>query len=212
MKVLLKQDMERLGRMGEIVEVAAGYARNYLIPRGLAVGVTRGTVKDIAEQKRVLEVKAARVRESLEALAAKMGEHKVVIKARCSASGRLFGSVTSRQLAQELEAITGQPVDRHKIHMEDKIRKVGTYHALVKLHPDVQVDLEFEVEGEGFITEEPPEEPTEAERSAAAEDSTDQVAEDSGAPTAEETGEGKTGEAGEGDSPEPAEEKRPVGE
>lgn len=141
--------------MGEVVDVAGGYARNFLVPRGLAVEVTRGRVKDIDEQKKVLEVKAARQREQVQALADKVSGKQVVIKARCSASGKLFGSITNRQLATAIAEQTGEEVDRHKIVMDDRIRSVGTYHALIKLHPDVELDLEFEVEGEGFVAEEP---------------------------------------------------------
>ena len=156
MKVLLKQDIERVGRMGEVKEVASGYARNYLIPRGLAVGVTRGTVKDIAEQKKVLDVKAARQREQLQGVAEKVASKPLVITARCSASGKLFGSITNRQVALAIQEATGEEVDRHKIHVDDRIRAVGQYKAVIKLHPDVETEVEFEVQGEGFEAEEPP--------------------------------------------------------
>lgn len=162
MKVLLKQNIDRVGRMGEIVEVAGGYARNFLIPRGLAVGVTRGTVKDIAEQKKVLEVKAERQREQVKSVAEKITSKPVVITARCSASGKLFGSVTNRQVADAIAQATGEEIDRHKIHIDDRIRAVGTYKSVIKLHPDVEVECEFEVAGEGFVAEEPPEEEAEA--------------------------------------------------
>jgi len=155
LKVLLKQDIDRVGRMGELVNVAGGYARNYLVPRGLAVEVTRGRMKEIEEQKKVLEVRAARHREQVQALADKVVSKRVAIKARCSATGKLFGSITNRQVAQAIAEQTGEDVDRHKIIIDDRIRAVGTYHALIKLHPDVEIDLEFEVEGEGFVAEEP---------------------------------------------------------
>ena len=158
MKVLLKQDIEPLGRMGEVVEVARGYARNYLIPRGLAVGVTRGGLKDIKEQQRVLEIKAERERERLQGVAEKITGKRIAVKARCSATGKLFGSITGRQLASEIEAVTGEEVDRHKLVFDERVRTVGIHHALLKLHPDVHIDIEFEVEGEGFVAEEPVEE------------------------------------------------------
>lgn len=156
MKVLLKQDIERVGRMGEVKEVASGYARNFLIPRGLAVGVTRGTMKDIAEQKKVLEVKAERRREQLQGVAEKIAAKPLVITARCSASGKLFGSITNRQVAAAIQEATGEEIDRHKIHVDDRIRAVGGYKAPIKLHPDVEIEVEFEVKGEGFVAEEPP--------------------------------------------------------
>jgi large subunit ribosomal protein L9 len=161
-KVLLNQDIDRVGRMGEVINVASGYARNYLIPRGLAVGVTRGTVKDIEEQKKVLKVKAERQREQLASVGEKIMAKPLVIKARCSASGKLFGSITNRQLADAVKEATGEEVDRHKIHVDEKIRSAGTYTALIKLHHDVEISKEFEVEGEGFVAEEPPAEEPEA--------------------------------------------------
>lgn len=154
MKVLLNQDIESLGRMGDIVDVARGYARNYLIPRGLAVGVTRGSLKEIEEKRRVLKAKAERLRQTLEGIAEKLKSERIVIKARCSASGKLFGSVTNRQLAKEIEERVGCEIDRHKILIDERIRTVGTYKAHIKLHPDIEFDLEFEVEGEGFVPEE----------------------------------------------------------
>jgi len=168
-KVLLKQDIDRVGRMGEIIDVAGGYARNYLIPRGMAVGVTRGTVKEINEQKKVLEVKAARQREQVQTVAEKIMQRPVVIKARCSSTGKLFGSITNRQVAAAIAESTGEEIDRHKIHIDDRIRSVGKYQAIIKLHPDVEIDKEFEVEGEGFVAEEPPEDEVETAAAAAPE-------------------------------------------
>ncbi len=143
--------------MGEVVEVANGYARNFLIPGGIAVGVTRGTMKDIAEQKKVLEIKAVRQREQLQSVADKISSRPLVIKMRCSASGRLFGSITNRQLATRIQEVTGEEVERHNIYIDDRIRSVGVYKAVIKLHHDVEIEKEFEVEGEGFVAEEPPE-------------------------------------------------------
>ncbi len=140
--------------MGDIVDVARGYARNYLIPRGLAVGVTRGSLKEIEEKRRILKAKAERLRQTLEEVAEKLKSERIVIKARCSASGKLFGSVTNRQLAQKIEETIGYEIDRHKILINERIRTVGTHRAHIKLHPDIEFDLEFEVEGEGFIPEE----------------------------------------------------------
>ncbi|MBN1288964.1 MAG: 50S ribosomal protein L9 [Actinobacteria bacterium] len=154
MKVLLKQDIENLGRMGEIVDVAGGYARNFLMPKDLAVSVNRGNIKEIEQQKRILEVKALRVKEASEGVAAKIRDARITIKERCSASGKLFGSVTNRRIAQEIESVTGEEIDRHKIIVDDKIREVGTYEAKIRLHPEVVFDVQFEVEGEGFHPDE----------------------------------------------------------
>ncbi|MBN2168988.1 MAG: 50S ribosomal protein L9 [Actinobacteria bacterium] len=158
MKVLLKQDIENLGRMGEIVDVAGGYARNFLMPKDLAVSISRGNIKEIERQRQVLEARALRVKEASEGVASKVRDAKIIIKERCSASGKLFGSVTNRRIAQEIESMTGEEIDRHKIIVDDKIREVGTYKATIKLHPDVVFDIDFGVEGEGFHPEEQTEE------------------------------------------------------
>jgi large subunit ribosomal protein L9 len=162
LKVLLKQDIDSVGRMGEVVDVAGGYARNFLIPRNLAVGVTRGRIKEIEEQQKVLSVKAARQREQVEELADRIRIKPIVFKARCSATGKLFGSITNRQLAAQIAEQSGEEIDRHKIIIDERIRTVGPHRASIRLHPDVVLDLEFEVEGEGFVAEEPEEEPEQA--------------------------------------------------
>jgi len=164
LKVLLNQDIEKLGRMGEIVEVKAGYARNFLIPKGFAMAVTRGRLKEIEERKKVLKVKAERQRVASESLAEKIKSClPLKIKASCSASGKLFGSITNRHVAQAIYELTGEEVDRHKIAMDERIRSVGSYSARLKLHPDVEIEITFEVEGEGFVAEEPGVEHSEAE-------------------------------------------------
>jgi len=149
--------------MGDIVDVARGYARNYLIPKGLAVGVTRGSVREIEERRKVLKAKAERLRQTLEEVAERLKSEKIIIKARCSARGKLFGSITNRQLAKEIQEHTGHEIDRHKILINERIRTVGTYNAHIRLHPDIEFDLEFEVEGEGFEPEEVVEEATASE-------------------------------------------------
>lgn len=153
--------------MGEVVSVRGGYARNFLVPRGMAVLVTRGRVKEIEEQKKVLEAKAARQREMLMGIAEKISATKAVLTARCSASGKLFGSITNRQLAAAIEEMIDEELDRHKITIGDKIRAVGTYTAKIRLHRDVEIDYEFVVEGEGFEPDEADEEKAKADESAA---------------------------------------------
>lgn len=202
LKVLLKQDIENVGRMGEVVKVAGGYARNYLMPRGFAVSVTRGNIKEIEQQRKILEVKAQREREMSEGVAEKIKGAKIVIKERCSATGKLFGSVTNRRITQEIESLTGEEIDRHKIHFNDKIREVGTYKATVKLHPDVVFDIEFEVEGEGFHPEEPAgdavdtepkEEPTESDAAVEVEVAVQAPADEATEEMKEETAEADSG-------------------
>ncbi|MDD5747482.1 MAG: 50S ribosomal protein L9 [Actinomycetota bacterium] len=155
MRVLLVQDMENLGRMGEVVEVKGGYARNFLIPKGLAVAVERGRLKEIEERKKALEKKALQQRQEYEAIAERIkASLPLKIKVRCSQTGKLFGSVTNRHIAELMTDLLGEEIDRHKIFLDEKIRSVGTYSARVRLHPDVDFQVELLVECEGFVPEE----------------------------------------------------------
>ncbi len=149
MKVLLKQTIDSLGQMGEVVEVARGYARNYLIPRGLAVGLSRGRLKEVGEQRKVLEVKGARERETFEELGERIRSEQIVIFAKAGEGGKLYGSVTSRDLAGRLSEIAGRDIDRKKLQMEEHIKTLGEHRAQLRLHPRVEVELEFEVVAEG---------------------------------------------------------------
>lgn len=143
--------------MGEIAEVARGYARNYLIPRGFAIEVNRGTLKQVKEQKRVLEAKAKRERDKAEALAGEIGSAKITLEFRSSPDGKLFGSVTNRQLAQAIQKTTGVAIDHRNVEIDERIKTTGTHQAKIKLHPDVSFVLQFEVvgvsEGEGAEAE-----------------------------------------------------------
>ena len=148
MKIILRQDIEKLGQKNDILTVKTGYARNYLIPRGLAIQATESAVKIHNENLKQRAHKEEKIRNEAEKLAQKLAGVKLVIGAKVSSAGKIFGSVNTIQLAEALNA-KGYEIDRKNILLgEDSIKEIGNYKAVVKLHRDVKVDLEFEVVAE----------------------------------------------------------------
>ena len=145
MKIILTQDMEKLGLKNDIISVKTGYARNYLIPKGYAIQATGSAVKIHNENLKQRAHKEEKIRQEAEKLAAKLGAVKLVIGAKVSSAGKIFGSVNTIQLAEALNE-KGFEIDRKNIMLgEDAIKEVGSYKAVVKLHRDVRVDVNFEV-------------------------------------------------------------------
>jgi large subunit ribosomal protein L9 len=148
MKIILRQDIEKLGQKNDILTVKTGYARNYLIPKGLAVQATESALKIHNENLKQRAHKEEKIRGEAEKLAQKLAGVKLVIGAKVSSAGKIFGSVNTIQLAEALNS-KGYEIDRRNILLgEDAIKEVGSYKAVVKLHRDVKVDLEFEVVAE----------------------------------------------------------------
>ena len=148
MKIILRQDIEKLGQKNDILTVKTGYARNYLIPKGLAVQATDSALKIHNENLKQRAHKEEKIRGEAEKLAQKLAGVKLVIGAKVSSAGKIFGSVNTIQLAEALNA-KGYEIDRRNILLgEDAIKEVGSYKAVVKLHRDVKVNLEFEVVAE----------------------------------------------------------------
>jgi large subunit ribosomal protein L9 len=144
MKVILKEDVADLGRIGDLVEVKPGYGRNYLVPRGMAVAATEGNLRELEHQKRVIAKHAERVRRDAEALAGKIESLTISITAQAGAEERLFGSVTNRDIEAALAA-QGVAVDRRQIHLEEPFKKLGEYVVPVKLGNDVEAKLKVRV-------------------------------------------------------------------
>jgi len=145
MKIILTQDMEKLGLKNDILSVKTGYARNYLIPKGYAIQATGSAVKIHNENLKQRAHKEEKIRQEAEKLAAKLGALKLVIGAKVSSAGKIFGSVNTIQLAEALNE-KGFEIDRKNIMLgEEAIKEVGSYKAVVKLHRDVRVDVNFEV-------------------------------------------------------------------
>lgn len=145
MEVILKRDLDRLGSANEIVTVKAGYGRNYLIPRGLAVLATESAKKVHAENVRQQAHKAAKIQEDAQAMADKLGGVKLQIAAKAGEKGKIFGSVNTIQLSESLEK-EGYSIERRNITIIDEpIKELGSYKATVKLHKEVSVEIEFDV-------------------------------------------------------------------
>jgi large subunit ribosomal protein L9 len=144
--VLLLKDIKGLGKAGEIKVVANGYARNYLLPRGLAVLATTGAVRSTEVQKAIEEQREERIRTDGTALAERLSEITLVFKVKAGDRGRLYGSVTSADIAQEIERKTGHPVDKRRVLLDEPIHLLGTHKVPVRLLPGVKPEVTVEVE------------------------------------------------------------------
>ena len=146
MEIILLTDIANLGHKDDIVNVKQGYGRNYLIPQGYAILATPSARKVVAENLRQRAHKEAKLKAEAEELAAKLAEVKLTIGAKTSSTGKIFGSVNSIMISESLKE-KGFDIDRKKIVLKD-VKEVGTYTALIKLHREVKVDVEFEVVSE----------------------------------------------------------------
>jgi large subunit ribosomal protein L9 len=142
----LLKDIKRLGNAGEIRTVADGYARNYLIPRGLAVLATPGTIRSTEVQKAIAGQREERVRTDSTALADRLSEITLTFEVRASERGRLYGSVTTADIAAEIEKQTGHPVDKRKVLLDEPIHLLGTHRVPVRLLSGVVPEVTVEVE------------------------------------------------------------------
>lgn len=148
MEIILLQDIQNLGSKDDIVKVKDGYGRNYLIPQKMAVVATESSKKVLAENIKQRAHKEAKLKEVALALAAQLEGKEVVIGAKTSTSGKIFGSVNTIQLAEAINKL-GFDIDRKQIRLaEDSIKEVGKYTAKIKLHREVLVDFNFEVVSE----------------------------------------------------------------
>jgi large subunit ribosomal protein L9 len=149
-KILLREDVDDLGARGEIVRVKAGYARNYLLPRKLAVEANAGNVKQIERERELLLKKAATERATADAQAAQMGNLVLTFQRKAGEQGALYGSVTSMDIAEALQE-RGYEVDRHRLHLREPLKRLGDFTVPLRLHRDVTVDLQVKVAPEGEL-------------------------------------------------------------
>jgi large subunit ribosomal protein L9 len=149
-KVLLREDVDDLGARGEIVRVRAGYARNYLLPRNLAVEATTGNVKGIESERAALLKKEAKERASADAQSQQMSTLQLEFRRKAGEQGALYGSVTSMDVAEALRE-RGYEIDRHRIHLREPLKRVGEYTVPVRLHREVTIDLKVRVAPEGEV-------------------------------------------------------------
>lgn len=145
MKVILQKDVPGLGKKGELKEVSDGYARNFLFPRGFAVEASAGRVRDLALQEAKKSRRTEREREEAAALASRLEDNTVLIKANAGEGGRLFGSVTTADIARALQE-KGFTLDRKKIELPEPIKMLGRHTVAIKLHPQVAVSININVE------------------------------------------------------------------
>ena len=145
MKVILSDDVDKLGRKGDIVTVADGYARNFLVPKGLAMVATRGSLKQAEVMQRARAEKDEREKEAAAGKVAKLGASPVYISARAGEEGRLFGSVTKSDVARAIEDQLEESVDRHNIRLEEPIRSLGSHQVEIHLHAEVNALVTVEV-------------------------------------------------------------------
>ncbi|HWP03493.1 MAG TPA: 50S ribosomal protein L9 [Gemmatimonadaceae bacterium] len=140
MEVILKQSVEKLGNPGDVVKVSAGYARNYLIPRGIAVEATAGNRKRIEQQRQRLEAAEAARRESAQTLAERLSQVSLTFAARVGEEGKLFGSVTASDILHRLEEL-GYELEKRQIDLHEPIKTLGVYRVPIRLHADVRAEI-----------------------------------------------------------------------
>ena len=148
MKVVLTQDVKGLGRKGEIKDVADGYARNFLLPRGLAREATREVLNQLQQQEAARQRKARQELEQARAIAQRLDGQEVVVRARAGENGRLFGSVTSQDIAAAIARTFAVQVDRRRVELDEPLRQLGAYPVTLRLHPEVSCRLTVRVQAE----------------------------------------------------------------
>ena len=143
MKVILSEDVKNLGLMGEVVNVSDGYARNFLFPKKFAVEANTKNLKEFEHNKKIITERAAKIKESFKSIADKLSSLSLTIKAKTGEDDKLFGSVTTMNVAEALE-LAGFDIDKKKIVMEP-IKKLGEYTVTIKLHTDLPAEVKVHV-------------------------------------------------------------------
>lgn len=146
MKLILTQEVGGLGAPGDVVDVAAGYGRNYLIPRGFAMRWTRGAQKEIELIKRARSVREIRGLDDAKSVAGQLGSLTVRLKRRAGQNGRLFGSVGPADIAEAVRAAGGPELDRRRIEVPDPIKTLGSHQVRVRLHPEVSANVAVDIQ------------------------------------------------------------------
>ena len=148
MKIVLTKDVPGQGKQGAVINVAEGYARNYLLPRGLAVEASKGKMNELAVRQQAQEAKESRIEQEAKVMAARLDNIKVVVKAKKGEGGRLFGSVNNKDIADALAGQHKIMLDKKKLVVKEPIKQLGVFTVTAKLHPAVQAEIEVEVVGE----------------------------------------------------------------
>ena len=145
MKLILQHEVKNLGKKGDVIEASEGYARNFLLPKKLAIPATAGNVNAAQQQKENDARKAKRLLDEARLYAAQFAKLKVTVAVKTGEGGRLFGSVTSKDIADALKDQHGVDLDKRKIELKDAIKALGAYPVTVKLHPEVAAQIEVQV-------------------------------------------------------------------
>ena len=148
MEVILLQDVKALGKKGDIVKVAEGYGRNFLLPRGVAKEATKANKHQAVVDKQVAEHRAAQRKDEATMLAAQVSKVTVKLTVKMGENGKMFGNVTSKDVAKALIAQTGLDIDRRKIELKTAVKGLGSYTAVAKLHPEIAAEFKVEIEAE----------------------------------------------------------------
>jgi large subunit ribosomal protein L9 len=148
MEVILRQDVDKLGRRGDVVKVKVGYGRNFLLPRGLAMAVNEANKAMIAKERKAVEAKLAKEKAEFEAVAQRIGTLRFVAPRKVGENDVLYGSVTSGDVAEFLKS-KGVEIDKRKVQLEEPIKKLGEHDVKIKLHPEVVATLRLLVSKEG---------------------------------------------------------------
>ena len=147
MKVILRADVADVGKKGDIVDVADGYGRNFLVPKGFALKATAGNVQQASSMRRARDIRDAKDRGAAEEIASSLVPKVITVKAKAGAEGRLFGSVTSADVVTAVQEQTGIELDRRKLHLDEPIKSIGTHQVRARLHTDVEFAITVEVVG-----------------------------------------------------------------
>ncbi len=148
MKIILKEDVKKLGKKGETIEVSDGYARNYILPQKLGVEANSKNLNDLKLHKRNEEKLARQRLDEAKALAEKIGEQAVVVRMKAGEGGKVFGSVSSKEIAAALKEQNQLEIDKKKIQLQEAIKSFGTHEVGIKLHPQITATLRVKVEEE----------------------------------------------------------------
>jgi large subunit ribosomal protein L9 len=147
-RVVLRKEVPGLGQPGDVKHVAEGYAQNFLLPRGLAVEASEGELKRVAQVQQVAKAKKSRAHSEAEALAARLAVTRLTFKLKAGGTGKTFGSITNRDVADALKREAGVDVDRTKIHLEEPLRALGTHEVEIRLLTDVRAKVTITIEAQ----------------------------------------------------------------
>lgn len=148
MKVILQTDVKNIGKKGDVVDVAEGYGRNYLLPRGLAVEASAGNLRKVAEVRKAESSKMNRELKEAQKIGTALQDQKVNVSAKVGEGGRLFGSITTQEIAEQLRRQFSVEIDKRKIDVKEPIKTLGSHPVTVKVHPKVHVPLTVVVTAE----------------------------------------------------------------